>query len=143
MTETKQTIMKTKIALDSNILVYLYDDDNEHKRNICELLIVDKPTISSQVISEFLNVTKRLLKLPKIEILEKANRLFSKCELIPMSQETLEKALFLINRYDFQLFDSLIVASSLQAGCTVLYSEDMQHNLLVENQLKIINPFFV
>jgi predicted nucleic acid-binding protein len=60
-----------------------------------------------------------------------------------MSQETLEKALFLINRYDFQLFDSLIVASSLQAGCTILYSEDMQHNLLVENQLRIINPFFV
>jgi predicted nucleic acid-binding protein len=143
LTEKKQTIMKIKTALDSNILVYLYDDDNEHKRNICELLIVDKPTISSQVISEFLNVTKRLLKLPKIEILEKASKLFSKCEITPMNQETLEKALFLINRYDFQLFDSLIVASSLQAGCTILYSEDMQHNLLVENQLRILNPFLI
>ena len=135
--------MKIKIALDSNILVYLYDDDNEDKRKICELLIVDKPTISSQVISEFLNVTKRLLKLPKIEILEKATKLFSKCEIKSMNQETLEKALFLINRYDFQLFDSLIVASSLQAGCTILYSEDMQHNLVVENQLRIINPFVI
>jgi predicted nucleic acid-binding protein len=133
--------MKIKIALDTNVLVYLYDDDNEDKRKICELLIVDKPTISSQVISDFLNVTKRILKLPKIEILEKANKIFGKCEIIPMNQQTLEKALFLINRYDFQLFDSLIVASSLQAGCTVLYSEDMQHNLLVENQLRIINPF--
>ncbi len=89
--------MKIKIALDTNILVYLYDDDNEHKRNICELLIVDKSMISSQVISEFLNVTKRILKLPKIEILEKANKLFSKCEIISMNQETSEKSLILID----------------------------------------------
>ena len=133
--------MKIKIALDTNILVYLYEDGNVHKRKICELLIVDKPVISSQVISEFLNVTKRLLKLPKIEILEKAKILFSKCEIIAVNQQTLEQALLLINRYDFQLFDSMIVASALQAGCTILYSEDLHQNLLVENRLRIINPF--
>ena len=133
--------MKIKIASDTNILIYLYDGENEDKRNISELLIVDKPIISSQVISEFLNVTKRLLKLPKIEILQKANTLFSKCEIVCVSQKTLEDGLFLIKKYDFQLFDSLIVASALQAKCTVLYSEDLHHNLLVENQLRIINPF--
>lgn len=132
--------MKIKIALDTNILVYLYDDDNEHKRKISELLVVDKPIVSSQIISEFLNVTKRLLKLPKTEIL-KANTLLSKCEVISTNQQTLKKSLLLIHRYYFQLFDSLIVASALQAGCTILYSEDLHHNLLVENRLRIINPF--
>jgi predicted nucleic acid-binding protein len=47
----------------------------------------------------------------------------------------------IIWRYDFQLFDSIIVASALEAGCETLYSEDMQHNMMVEGRLKIVNPF--
>jgi predicted nucleic acid-binding protein len=54
----------------------------------------------------------------------------------------LEFADYFIQRYNFQIFDSIIVASSFQAGCDILYSEDMQHNMIVEKQLKIINPFF-
>ena len=137
----KLTIMTTKIALDTNILIYLYDDSDERKRNISESLILDRPIIGSQVISEFLNVTKRLLKLPKNELMDKANKLFRVCEIVSMNQMTITKAKDLIVKYDFQLFDSLIVASALQSDCTVLYSEDLHHNLLVENQLRIINPF--
>jgi predicted nucleic acid-binding protein len=47
----------------------------------------------------------------------------------------------LMLRYDFQLFDSIVVASALEAGCEILYSEDFQHNQLIENRLRIINPF--
>ena len=137
----KPIIMTTKIALDTNILIYLYDDLDERKRNISESLILDRPIIGSQVISEFLNVTKRLLKLPKNELMDKANKLLSICEIVSMNQMTITKAKDLIIKYDFQLFDSLIVASALQANCTILYSEDLHHNLLVENQLRIINPF--
>ena len=133
--------MTTKIALDTNILIYLYDDLDERKRNISESLILDRPLIGSQVISEFLNVTKRLLKLPKNELMDKADKLFRVCEIVSMNQMTITKAKDLIIKYDFQLFDSLIVASALQANCTVLYSEDLHHNLLVENQLRVINPF--
>lgn len=136
----KLTIMTTKIALDTNILIYLYDDSDERKRNISESLILDRPIIGSQVISEFLNVTKRLLKLPKNELMDKANKLFRVCEIVSMNQMTITKAKDLIIKYDFQLFDSLIVASALQSNCTVLYSEDLHHNLMVENQLRIINP---
>ncbi|OQW99615.1 MAG: twitching motility protein PilT, partial [Thiothrix lacustris] len=44
-------------------------------------------------------------------------------------------------RYKFSYYDSIIVSSALLSGCQVLYSEDMQHSLLVENQLTIIDPF--
>ena len=47
----------------------------------------------------------------------------------------------LIDRYDFQIFDSIIVASALETDCSTLYSEDMHHNMVVHQQLKIINPF--
>ncbi|MBX2966861.1 MAG: hypothetical protein KF845_11995 [Cyclobacteriaceae bacterium] len=45
------------------------------------------------------------------------------------------------DQYDFQYFDSVIVASVLEAGCDTLYSENMQHGLVVDNSLRIINPF--
>ena len=63
------------------------------------------------------------------------------CILQPVSLTTLKFARNLLDRYDFQLFDSIVVASALEADCQILYSEDFQHDLLVENRLKIINPF--
>ncbi|GLU53541.1 ribonuclease VapC [Dyadobacter frigoris] len=129
------------IALDTNILMYLYDSIDETKRIKSESLLGETPFVSAQVVSEFLNVTKRLLKLPKFEILEKCSKTLSFCEIIPVNQKTLENALFLIKRYDFQLFDSIIIASALAANCSILYSEDLQHKQLIDNRLTIINPF--
>jgi predicted nucleic acid-binding protein len=44
-------------------------------------------------------------------------------------------------KYNFSYYDSIIVATALENECNVIYSEDMQHNQLIENQLRIINPF--
>ncbi|AHF02345.1 hypothetical protein THIAE_07895 [Thiomicrospira aerophila AL3] len=35
----------------------------------------------------------------------------------------------------------LIVATALGAKCDNLYSEDLQHGLVIDNQLQVINPF--
>jgi len=47
----------------------------------------------------------------------------------------------LVKKYDFQIFDAFIVTLALEADCDILYSEDMQHKLVVEQKLTIINPF--
>jgi predicted nucleic acid-binding protein len=54
---------------------------------------------------------------------------------------TLKMAKQIIQRYDLQIFDSIIAASAIESNCKVLYSEDMKHNLDVNGFLKIINPF--
>jgi predicted nucleic acid-binding protein len=33
------------------------------------------------------------------------------------------------------------VASALETGAEILYTEDMHHGLLINNQLQIVNPF--
>ncbi len=43
-------------------------------------------------------------------------------------------------RYGYSYWDSLIIATALQRDCDILYSEDMQHDQLVESKLRIINP---
>jgi predicted nucleic acid-binding protein len=130
-----------KVAIDTNILLYLFDKENKRKRKRAEEILKERPMISFQTVSEFINVSRRLLKYPKAMILEDCTQVIALTDVIPFSESVLKYAQKLITRYDFQIFDAIIVASALEAGCEVLYSEDFQHNLQVENQLHILNPF--
>jgi len=47
----------------------------------------------------------------------------------------------LVGKYNLQIFDGIIVAAALEADCSILYSEDMQDGQIIENMLKIVNPF--
>jgi predicted nucleic acid-binding protein len=96
---------------------------------------------STQVIGEISNVLTK-----KYPALEKEIELFLQdisefYEIITISKNLLFKALKLHFKYKFSSFDSLIIASALEADCNILYSEDMQHGQVIENTLKIVNPF--
>ena len=80
-----------KIALDTNILIYLYDENRE-KRSISEILLTENPVIASQVVSEYLNVSRRLLKLTKTELLILAGKVFLNCRIANFTDEILKKA---------------------------------------------------
>ena len=136
-------IIMTKIALDTNILIYNHFLENERKRAISQELLLKSPFISTQTISEYLNTMKRLLKsvATKADLMDLCAEWMSQCVICPIDIATVKLAKQLIQRYDFQLFDSIIVASALEADCEILYSEDMQHNMKVNKQLKIFNPF--
>jgi predicted nucleic acid-binding protein len=97
--------------------------------------------VVNQVLTEFINVSRRLLKISKTELLQQVNLLFANCAIIPTTHKILKEAQALITEYDFQIFDAIIVASALEANCTILFSEDMQHDLVVRNKLTIKNPF--
>jgi predicted nucleic acid-binding protein len=119
----------------------LYDASNEKKRTISEGLLLQQPIISSQVVSEYLNVSRRLLKLPKQVVFDKCIGVFGYCIIAPVVYETLLLGRKLMEKYDFQLFDSIIIATALQTDCGILYSEDLQSNQLIEGKLIIKNPF--
>ena len=128
------------VAVDTNVLVYLHDNSDERKRSIAKNILAERPKIASQVISEYLNVTRRILALPKADIVIQCANLLNGCPITPISANTLISAATLIEKYGFQIFDAVIVAAALEADCTVLYSEDMQHGFKVES-LTILNPF--
>ena len=77
----------------------------------------------------------------KLDALESLNSWLPFCTLADFSVKIYDHSAQMIERYQFQLFDSIVVAYALASGCNRLYSEDMQHNLLVNDQLLIINPF--
>jgi predicted nucleic acid-binding protein len=116
-------------------------DEDERKKIISRKLLSNNPNISAQVLTEVANVCRYRFKYKKHELLILWSDLLKDSNLISTNHESIEKAIQLVERYDFQLFDALIVSDALWSGCTILYSEDMQHNMLVENQLTITNPF--
>jgi predicted nucleic acid-binding protein len=133
--------MNRKIAIDTNIRVYCHSNDEIDKQKMATSLFSFYPVISTQVLSEYINVVRRKLGLSKDKIMDVCLQNIELCTLQPVTIDTLKYARYLLNQYDFQLFDSIVVASALEAKCSILYSEDFHHGLVVENQLEIINPF--
>jgi predicted nucleic acid-binding protein len=72
---------------------------------------------------------------------EVASSLLDLCEVVVVGADTIREAIRLAARYQLSHWDSLIVAAAMLAGCETLYSEDLQHNQLFEERLRIINPF--
>jgi uncharacterized protein (TIGR02145 family) len=130
-----------RFALDTNILIYLEGNDAA-KRSISEDLLSFAPVIPSQVVTEFLNVTRRLRNISKLQAMNEAAALFTDCRIAPIQNSTIDLAIKLIQKYDFQLFDSLVVALALEADCEILYTEDMHHGLLVNKKLQMFNINF-
>jgi predicted nucleic acid-binding protein len=59
----------------------------------------------------------------------------------PVTVETHEAGLRIAERYGLSIYDSMIAASALDAGCDTLWSEDMQHGMTLDEGLRIANPF--
>lgn len=137
---TKLMIM-SNIAIDTNILLYALDDFYPQKQAESIQIIASNPIFCSQNLSEFINVCLRRWKFPKHKVGDLVKTYLQQCVYVPVSEQTMLRSLEIMNKYDFQLFDSIIVSSALEAGCLVLYSEDMNDGQVIESQLKIVNPF--
>jgi len=128
--------------LDTNVLVYAFTSESD-KRRTAEALLGARPQISVQGLNELVNVLsrKRALAWPTVEAV--AATVAQLCEVRPQSLATHTLARQLAARYRCSWWDSLQLASALEAGATTFWSEDLQHDLLVEQRLRVCNPFSV
>ncbi len=132
--------MPGKVFIDSNVVVYAIGQAST-KAHQAAPLFVGKPTISTQVLSETANVASRRLGLSVADIRKLIVSLQALCTVELISLPTVHAALDIRERYGFSWYDSLIVATALEADCQLLYSEDMQHGQVIEGRLRVINPF--
>lgn len=129
--------------IDTNIVIYsLGQDPQKHEKAL--LGLANKPVLSVQVLSETSNIMKRKLGYDIDAIRAVINRIAESCAILqPVTISTLNKAFDIAQRYQLSHYDSLIVAAALQANCSLLYSEDMQHGQIFDSQLKVVNPFIL
>ena len=132
--------MNDKPFIDTNVLIYAFSAGDARSEEARSLLAAGA-VISVQSLNEFVLVARRKLGMNWAEVRLAVGTLESLC---PSPQAvTLQihrAALGIAERYGFRIFDSLILAAALQAGCKTLLSEDMQHGQNV-NGLTIRNPF--
>ena len=139
--------MSADFFLDTNVLVYTFDRRSLEKRDaaielVAEALRSGQGRISSQVVQEFLNVALRKFRPP---LAPPEARRYVADVLAPLcnvysSLRQLERALSIHERWQLGFYDSLIVAGALEAGCEILYSEDLQHDQQIESVV-IVDPF--
>lgn len=126
--------------LDTNVLVYAFSTDPRSK--VAEQLMARGCTISVQGLNEFANVTHRKLGMSWSEIREAIAVIRMLCpRVLPLDADTNAEAVALAERHGLSFYDALVVAAALRAGCTTLWSEDMQHGRLIDARLHILNPF--
>jgi predicted nucleic acid-binding protein len=132
--------MKGKAFVDSNVWLYLLGNIEPKKRKALELL-GQQHTISTQVLSENANVCRRKLSLDITTTEQHISNLITACTIASIQSDTVLKALTISNRYGFSYYDSLIVATAIESGCDLLFSEDLQDGQVIDRILTIVNPF--
>ncbi|RWB24835.1 MULTISPECIES: PIN domain-containing protein [unclassified Mesorhizobium] len=125
---------------DTNVLVYIASGDSV-KADQAEMAIAAGGAISVQVLNELSIVARRKMRLSWMETHTFLATLRGLLTVHPITIETHEAGLALAERYSFSIYDAMIAAAALHAGCDTLWSEDMQHGMALDEGLRIANPF--
>lgn len=128
------------VTFDTNIAVYAFSQDQ--KAETAREILARANFLSVQVLNEYANVAvrKRQLLWPQIQA-ELAVILDSGAALLSIDHGAHRQALRLADRYRLAIYDALMLAVALDGGARTIYSEDMQHGLVIDGTLTIVDPF--
>jgi predicted nucleic acid-binding protein len=124
---------------DTNILIYAMTRDR--RGEIARERLREGGAISTQVLNEFVSVTRKKLRLDWSTVeaaLKEFRTLVYPIQNIAVS--THESAVSLAKRHGFGIYDALIVAAAIEAGCDTLLTVDLQDGRAIQG-LTIRNPF--
>lgn len=133
-------VVARPIFLDSNILLYLLSADPS-KADTAERLLRAEPTISVQVLNEITHVCRRKHLMSWPEISRFLGLLQGFCKVLPLTTEVHERARRIAERHQLAFYDACIAAAAIQGDCRILYSEDLNHGQMLDESLRIQNPF--
>lgn len=133
--------------LDSNVLVYLFDERDPRKRDLATELVdraqsARSGVISHQVVQETLNVLTSKIPAPLTpgDAADFLRDVLAPLWRVPPSIAMYSRAIGIQDRYGYSFYDSLIIAAALEGGCDRILSEDLQDGQRIDS-LVIENPF--
>jgi len=128
--------------IDSNIWLYAFiQSQNRDKHDAAKQLLERcEPVLSTQVINEVCVNLLRKTDFTESDIGRLITSFYEKYEVVAPNRTILLTASMLRERYALSFWDSIIVSSALSANVPVLYTEDMQDGLVVEDHLQVLNP---
>jgi predicted nucleic acid-binding protein len=135
--------MPDKVFIDTNLWIYLLLDDNPEYSSIVYTLLNENNNIyiSTQVLNEIINVLYKKKGLKTDKIIKFLQIICNIANVNPLNIEDTFRALEIIKIYNFSTYDSLIIASAINSDCNIVFTEDLQNGQIIEDCLKIVNPF--
>ena len=134
--------MQDRIFIDTNVLIYAYSETEPDKKDIAFTVLENHHVvISIQVINECIWTMNRKFGVDLEQLQVLSDRLWQKFEVVLLKKSSIDKALSIAMQYKFSYWDSLIIASAVENECDTLYTEDMQDGLVIDEKLKVVNPF--
>ncbi len=130
----------TRPFVDTNVLLYLLSPDAV-KADRAEAVLVGRVVISVQVLNEFANVARRKFGLEWSELAQAMTDIRRFADVQPLTVDTHDRGMALAERYRMSIYDAMIAAAALEAGCSTLLSEDFQSGQRLAGRLTIRNPF--
>jgi predicted nucleic acid-binding protein len=136
--------MSERSFFDTNVLVYADDQAAPAKQRRAIELVAEhrrarSGVVSLQVLQEyFVTVTKKMRV--DAAIARRRVELLAEFDLAAPDLADILAAIDLHRLHGFSFWDALVLRSAKQAGCSVIFSEDMQHAREIDG-LHIVNPF--
>lgn len=133
------------VFVDTNVLVYWQDTSDPAKQSRAEDWIVllsrtRSARTSFQVLVELYSSLTRKLEDFRTEKAQQIVRGVAVWEPVAREFPLIERAWRLQQRYALSWWDALIVAAAQFGGCSVLLTEDLQHDQLLDG-VRVIDPF--
>jgi predicted nucleic acid-binding protein len=133
--------MRGSVFFDTNILVYAFGTADP-RSVLAKDLLAEGGAVSVQVLNEFAVVARRRLGMEWPEVQRALRAVRTVCSpVLPLTLEMHEAAMILASEHGLHVYDAMIVSAARTAGCTLLYSEDMQDGRSFPGGLTIRNPF--
>ena len=132
--------MPPKPFFDTNVLVYAFlSTDPRH--GTARTLAAGGGVFSVQVANEFVDVARRKMRWEWEDVVAMlaAFRAWFGTP-VPLTHETHVLAVEVARRHGLRIYDGLILSAAKQAGCRILYTEDLQDGQTIEGVL-VRNPF--
>lgn len=136
--------MTNRVFLDTNLWIYFYAKDPADKSQTVTQLISNNAELiwlSTQTLGELFHVLTRKKFTSQTEAVAIVSDLIESFPVWDINVAKVSKALEINTKYGYTYWDSLILATALLGDCAIVYSEDMQHNQLIDSQLRLLNPF--
>jgi len=133
----------TRVALDSNILIYAeLEPESEKGKRATDLILrtAQDGVIPVQVLGEFLRFVQRRAPAAFAEAIRQVAIYEAAFLTPPTTGAVISRASELARAHQMQLWDCVVCTASIDAGAKVLLTEDMQDGRVLDT-LRLINPF--
>ena len=135
--------MSDRVFLDTNIVIYLYSEDEDDKRGIAYQVVNSSICVTSiQVMNELSNVWLKKYALGRFMIAKYLDEVEAVSdEVLLVHRRTINHALEIKEQYGYSFYDCVMLSSALEANCSTILTEDMSNGQIIDGTLKIVNPF--